>query len=124
MQRILLKSKIHRATITDSNLHYEGSLTVDENLMQLTDILPYEQIKIYNVNNGARFDTYAMAGPAGSGVICLNGAAARMGARGDLIIIATYANYDDSVCSGHHPHIVLVTSGNKPSQVSPTEISS
>ena len=124
MQRIMLKSKIHRVSVTDANLEYEGSCTIDEDLLRAANILPYEQIKIYNVNNGARFDTYAMAGPAGSGVICLNGAAARMGARGDLIIIATYANYDDSVCSGHHPHIVLVTSGNKFSQVSPTDISS
>ena len=94
MRRTLFKSKIHRARITDANLNYEGSLTIDADLMKAADILPYEQIKVYNVNNGARFDTYAIAGPAGTGDICLNGAAARMGAAGDLIIIATYANYE------------------------------
>lgn len=122
MQRIMLKSKIHRVSVTDANLEYEGSCTIDEELLKAADILPYEQIKIYNVSNGARFDTYAMAGPAGSGVICLNGAAARMGAKGDLIIIATYANYDDSECLDHQPHIVLVNTGNKPSKTTPADI--
>lgn len=114
MQRILLKSKIHRARVTEANLDYEGSCTIDRDLLQAADILPYEQIKIYNVHNGARFDTYAMAGPTGSGVICLNGAAARMGAKGDLIIITSYANYDDSEVSGHQPKIILVDADNKP----------
>lgn len=113
MQRIMMKSKIHRARITDSNLEYEGSLSIDESLMKAADILPFEQIKIYNVNNGARFDTYAIAGPAGSGVICLNGAAARMGARGDLIIIVTYAQYEDAEISGHQPKVVLVDAANR-----------
>ncbi|MGA2222833.1 MAG: aspartate 1-decarboxylase, partial [Syntrophobacteraceae bacterium] len=80
MQRTLLKSKIHRARVTDADLNYEGSLTIDADLMEAADILPYEQIKVYNIHNGARFDTYAIAGPAGQGGICLNGAAARMGA--------------------------------------------
>jgi aspartate 1-decarboxylase len=114
MQRVLLKSKIHRATVTDSDLQYEGSLTIDENLLRLTDIIPYEQIKIYNVTNGERFDTYAIAGPAGSGVICLNGAAARKGAKGDLIIIASYANYDEAEAMKHEPEIVLLDSHNRP----------
>jgi len=113
MQRMLLKSKIHRARITDSNLSYEGSLTIDADLMQAADIMPFEQFKVYNVNNGARFDTYAIAGPAGHGDICLNGAAARMGAVGDLIIIATYANYDEAEAVGHEPSIVLVDSNNR-----------
>ena len=113
MQRSLLKSKIHRARITDANLNYEGSLTIDVDLMQAADILPYEQIKVYNVNNGARFDTYAIEGPAGAGDICLNGAAARMGAPGDLIIIATYANYEEAEIAGHKPTVVLVDSNNK-----------
>jgi aspartate 1-decarboxylase len=113
MQRILMKSKIHRARITDSNLDYEGSLTIDETLMKAADILPYEQIKIYNVHNGARFDTYAIPGPPGSGVICLNGAAARMGARGDLIIIVTYAQYDEEEIRGHLPSVVLVDRENR-----------
>ena len=112
MQRLLLKSKIHRVKITDSNLEYEGSLTIDEKLMKAADILEYEQIKVYNVNNGARFDTYAIAGPPGSGVICLNGAAARMGAKGDLIIIATYAHYDEAEVKHHQPRIALVDGSN------------
>jgi len=113
MQRILLKSKVHRARITDANLNYEGSLTIDADLMEAADILPYEQVKVYNINNGARFDTYAIAGPAGKGQICLNGAAARMGAPGDLIIIAAYANYDQAEASGHKPVVVLVDSQNR-----------
>ncbi len=114
MRRILLKSKIHRATVTDSNLQYEGSLTVDKDLLGSVDIVPYEQIKIYNVTNGERFDTYAIAGPAGSGVICLNGAAARKGAKGDLIIIASYAHYDEMEVRTHEPKIVLLDPNNKP----------
>ena len=113
MQRTLLKSKIHRACITDANLNYQGSLTIDSDLMEAADILPYEQIKVYNINNGARFDTYAIAGPAGKGDICLNGAAARMGASGDLIIIATYANFEQSEIATHKPAVVLVDSRNR-----------
>lgn len=112
MRRIMLKSKIHRATVTDSNLNYEGSLTIDELLMEAADILPFEQIKVYNIHNGARFDTYAIPGPRGRGDICLNGAAARMGSRGDLIIIATYAEYDASELVGHQPSVVLVDVDN------------
>ena len=113
MQRSLLKSKIHRVRITDANLNYEGSLTIDVDLMKAADILPYEQIKVYNINNGARFDTYAIEGPAGAGDICLNGAAARMGAPGDLIIIATYANYEEAEIAGHKPAVVLVDANNR-----------
>jgi aspartate 1-decarboxylase len=113
MQRTLLKSKIHRARVTDANLNYEGSLMIDSDLLEAADILPYEQIKIYNICNGARFDTYAIAGPAGRGDICLNGAAARMGAPGDLIIIATYANYSEAEASAHKPIVVLVDSQNR-----------
>jgi aspartate 1-decarboxylase len=113
MRRMLLKSKIHRARITDSNLDYEGSLTIDEDLMKAADILSFEKIKIYNVNNGARFDTYAIPGPAGGGDICLNGAAARMGAKGDLVIIVTYASYDEEELQNHQPKVVLVDSNNK-----------
>lgn len=113
MHRIMLKSKIHRATVTDSNLDYEGSLTIDELLMEAADIIPFEQIKVYNIHNGARFDTYAIPGPAGGGDICLNGAAARLGARGDLIIIATYAEYEASELKDHSPRVVLVDAHNK-----------
>ncbi len=113
MQRTLLKSKIHRVRITEANLNYEGSLTIDADLMESANILPYEQIKIYNINNGARFETYAIAGPAGGGGICLNGAAARMGAPGDLIIIATYANYEEAEVLSHKPAVVHVDSQNR-----------
>ncbi len=113
MQRTMLKSKIHRVRITDADLNYEGSLTIDADLMKGADIAPYEQIKVYNIYNGARFDTYAIAGPAGRGDICLNGAAARMGAPGDLIIIATYANYNEAEAAAHKPVIVLVDSQNR-----------
>jgi len=119
MQRILLKSKIHRATVTDANLQYEGSLTVDEDLLRFADILPFEQIKIYNISNGERFDTYAIAGPAGSGQICLNGAAARKGAKGDLIIIASYAHFDEKESAQFEPKIVLLDSGNRACQTYP-----
>ncbi len=113
MQRLMLKSKIHRARVTDANLQYEGSLTIDESLMEAADILPFEQIKIYNIFNGARFDTYAIPGPADSGEICLNGAAARMAAVGDLIIIATYAGYNDDEIAANKPKVVLVDSDNR-----------
>lgn len=114
MQRVLLKSKIHRVQITDADLHYEGSLTIDENLMKAANILPFEQVKIYNISNGARFETYAIEGAPGSGEICLNGAAARMGAKGDLIIIASYALYNDEETVHHRPNIILVGPNNQP----------
>ncbi len=113
MQRTLLKCKIHRVRVTDANLNYEGSLTIDSDLMEAADILPYEQIKVYNIYNGARFETYAIAGPAGEGDICLNGAAARMGAPGDLIIIAAFANYNEAEAAVHKPIVVFVDSQNK-----------
>ena len=116
----MLKSKIHRATITEANLAYEGSLTVDANLLRDADILPYEMVHIYNISNGERFQTYAIEGPAGSGVICLNGAAARRGAVGDLIIISTYANYPPEALSQRTPKVVLVDSHNRPKK--PVEI--
>jgi len=113
MQRTMMKSKIHRARVTDANLEYEGSLTIDENLMEAADILEYEQIKVYNVSNGARFDTYAISGPRGSGAMCLNGAAARLGARGDVIIIVTYGGYEAAEIGRHQPRIVLVNANNQ-----------
>ncbi len=114
MWRVMLKSKIHRATITESNLAYEGSLTVDADLLQGADILPYEMVHIYNISNGERFQTYAIEGEAGSGVICLNGAAARRGAVGDLIIITTYSSYPAEELNHHSPRIVMVDSHNRP----------
>jgi aspartate 1-decarboxylase len=113
MRRVMLKSKIHRATITEANLAYEGSLTVDANLLQEADILPYEMVHVYNISNGERFQTYAIEGEAGSGVICLNGAAARRGAVGDLIIVTTYSSYPPEELNHHTPKIILVDSHNR-----------
>ena len=113
MTRILLKSKIHRATITESNLHYEGSMTIDQDLMEAADIVPYEQIQVYNIANGERFSTYAIEGPRGSGVICLNGAAARKGLAGDLVIIATYADFAEQEVKNHKPKVVYVDGQNR-----------
>ncbi len=113
MFRVMLKSKIHRATVTEANLAYEGSLTVDADLMQAADILPYEMVHIYNISNGERFQTYAIEGEAGSGVICLNGAAARKGVVGDLIIITTYANYAAEALAQHGPKVTLVDGKNR-----------
>ena len=96
MKRTLFKSKIHRATITQADLYYEGSLTLDADLMKAADLLPFEQVSIVNVNNGERFETYLIEGPAGSGVVCLNGPAARKGAVGDEIIIISYGQFEDS----------------------------
>lgn len=93
MLRSMLKSKIHRAVVTDANLAYEGSLTLDRNLMDAADLLPFEQIMVYNISTGQRFETYVIEGTAGSGEVCLNGAAARKGAIGDLVIVASYGTY-------------------------------
>ena len=117
MQRFLLKSKIHRATVTDANLHYEGSITIDENLMTAANILPYEKVDIYNVSNGERFSTYAIKGDRDSGVICLNGAAAWKGSKGDLIIIASYAIIDESAAEKWTPQCVFLDDKNKIKQL-------
>jgi aspartate 1-decarboxylase len=113
MLRHLLKSKIHRATITDSNIHYQGSMTIDLDLMEAADILPFEQINVYNISNGERFETYAVEGLRGSGEICLNGAAARKGVVGDLIIIATYAGLNEQELKNFQPKIVQVDARNR-----------
>lgn len=113
MMRTMLKSKIHRVTVTESDLHYEGSLTIDRRLMQLANILPYEMVHVYNISNGERFQTYALEGDA-SGVICLNGAAARKGAPGDLVIVTTYASYAEAELQQYQPLIVLVDGNNQP----------
>ena len=113
MQRVMLKSKIHRAFITEANLEYEGSITIDANLMEAADIVSFEQVKIYNITNGERFDTYAIRGSAGSGEICLNGAAARKGSPGDLIIIASYTMLDKDEVARHEPMVVHVDERNQ-----------
>lgn len=116
MQRTLLKSKIHRATVTDAQLHYEGSVTIDAELMAACDIVEHEQVHIYDVNNGNRLITYAIRGPASSGTICINGAAARQISTGDLIIICTYAQFSDEEVAGHVPRVVRVDGKNRPIQ--------
>ena len=109
----MLKSKIHRVTVTDANLEYEGSITIDEGLMKAADIIPFEQVRIYNISNGNRFETYAIKGKKGSGTICLNGAAARKAHRGDLLIIATYVSMEEKELKGFTPKIVLVDVKNR-----------
>jgi len=108
----MMKSKIHRATVTQADLNYEGSLTISAELMKAANILPYEMVHVYNISTGDRFETYALEGEADSGVICLNGAAARKGAPGDLIIITTYATYDALELKKHHPQVVMVDRRN------------
>ncbi len=113
MNRTLLKSKIHRATVTDASLHYEGSVTLDPLLMEATDIVEWEQVDIYDINNGNRLTTYAISGERGSGVVCLNGAAARLVQVGDLVIVCSYAQYSDEERRTHVPRTVLVDSRNR-----------
>jgi aspartate 1-decarboxylase len=113
MRRSLFKSKIHRATVTDADLDYEGSVTVDERLMVAANILPYERVHIWNVTNGSRLETYALAGPPGSGVICVNGAAARHAQPGDRVIIATFADVDEEEAKGWKPIVVRVDAQNQ-----------
>jgi aspartate 1-decarboxylase len=109
----MLKSKIHRARVTDGNIAYEGSITIDKKLMEAADILPYEQVHILNINNGARFHTYAIEGKEDSGEICLNGAAARLVARGDIVIILTYHELEEEQCRDYHPRLVYVDEHNR-----------
>lgn len=113
MKRTLLKSKIHRATVTEADLDYEGSVTIDVDLMKAADIVEYERVEIYDITNGSRFATYAITGEAGSGVICLNGAAARLVEVGDLVIICTYADYADDERAKHDPVVIQVDEKNR-----------
>ena len=113
MNRIMFKSKIHRATVTQAELYYEGSVTIDIDLLQAADLLPYEKISVVNVNNGERFETYTLPGESGSGVICLNGAAARKGSVGDEIIIISYATMTDEESRAYQPTVVHVDKRNR-----------
>ncbi|MBS1913407.1 MAG: aspartate 1-decarboxylase [Bacteroidetes bacterium] len=113
MDRFMFKSKIHRATVTQAELYYEGSLTVDSSLLEAADLLEYEKVSVVNVNNGERFETYLIAGEPDSGVICLNGAAARRGAVGDEIIIISYAAMGEEEARTHRPRVVLVDRRNR-----------
>ncbi|MDH4262277.1 MAG: aspartate 1-decarboxylase [Spirochaetia bacterium] len=110
----LLKSKIHRATVTEANLFYEGSLTVDVDLLKRANMYQFEKVHVVNINNGHRLITYLINGEPGSGTICLNGAAARLGHHGDKIIIISYGIYEDNEAKDHKPIIVLVDEHNKP----------
>ena len=114
MRRRMMKSKIHRATVTDAHLHYVGSVTIDQRLLDAADILENEQVAVVDVDNGARLETYAIAGPAGSGQICLNGAAARLVSPGDRVIIISYADYEDAELHRYAPRVVHVDSANRP----------
>ncbi len=108
--RIMLKSKIHRACVTDANIDYEGSITIDQKLMREADILPYEQVQVLNINNGARFTTYAIEGEKGE--ICLNGAAARLAIKGDIVIILSYCHVEDEEAGNFIPKLVYVDAQN------------
>lgn len=110
----MLKSKIHRATVTGADLNYEGSISIDKDLLKTAGILVYEKVQIVNLNNGARFETYVIEGKAGSGEVMLNGPAARLGQVGDLIIIIAYASMPEEEAKNFQPKVILVDSGNKP----------
>ncbi|MEO8276975.1 MAG: aspartate 1-decarboxylase [Thermoanaerobaculia bacterium] len=112
MRRTMMKSKIHRATVTDANLHYQGSVTIDVELMHAADILENERVEVYNVTNGQRLATYAIPGAPGRGEICLNGAAAHRVSKGDLVILVTYAEYEDAELKAHIPRVVFVDENN------------
>jgi aspartate 1-decarboxylase len=108
MERVMLKSKIHRATITDCDLHYVGSITIDRELLEAADILEHEQVHVLDIDNGARFETYTIAGERGSGAMQVNGAAARLVQRGDTIIVISYAHYDQAELEAYEPRVVHV----------------
>lgn len=113
MLRTLLKSKIHRATVTGCELHYVGSCAIDEDLLEAADIVENEQVHIWNIDNGERFVTYAIRAPRGSGTISLNGSAARRAANGDLVIIASFAQMDAAELASHAPKVIFVDGGNR-----------
>ncbi|HVS03640.1 MAG TPA: aspartate 1-decarboxylase [Thermoanaerobaculia bacterium] len=117
MQRTLLKSKIHRATVTDADLHYQGSITLDPLLMAAADLLPHERVEVYDVTNGERFATYVIPGTPGRGEVVVNGAAAHKARRGDLVILASYAVMSEQEARAHRPALVFVDARNR--QVEP-----
>lgn len=113
MQRTMMKSKIHRATVTDAKLDYVGSITIDRELMDAADLMEYEKVQVVDIDNGARFETYVIEGERGSGVICLNGAAARLVQRGDKVIVISYGIFAASELAAHEPAIVHVDARNR-----------
>jgi aspartate 1-decarboxylase len=110
----MMKSKVHRATVTDANLHYVGSITVDRDLMDLADLMEFEQVAVVDIDNGARLETYVIEGERGSGSICLNGAAARLVSPGDKVIIISYADYEGDELDGYEPRVLHVDGSNRP----------
>jgi aspartate 1-decarboxylase len=112
MFRTLMKAKIHRATVTESNLNYVGSITIDEDILDAVDMIANEKVQIVNNNNGARFETYIIPGKRGSGVMCLNGAAARLVQEGDTIIVISYAMYDEAETKNHQPKVAIMDKNN------------
>ena len=113
MQRVMCKSKLHRATVTGADLNYVGSITIDPELMEAADLMEYEQVHVVNVNNGARFETYVIAGTPGEGEICLNGAAARLAHPGDKVIIISYAQYSEAELESYRPTFIFVDEENR-----------
>ena len=122
LNRMMLKSKLHRATVTEADIDYEGSVTLDRIFLEAADILPFEQVHIWNVTRGTRVLTYAMEGEAGSGVVCINGAAAHLAKPGDIVIIATFVQMDDESARHHRPRIVLMGPNNVIARTNAVEI--
>ena len=122
MRRHMLKSKVHRATVTEANVNYEGSLTLDPHLLNAADIVPFEEVHVWNVTRGSRFRTYAMLGEIDSGVCCANGAAALLVEPGDLVIIATFTQIDDSELEEYRPRIVLLGERNRIKSIQSEEL--
>lgn len=115
--RYMLKSKIHRASVTDADIHYEGSITIDRRLMELADLVPYEQVHVWDLDNGNRLRTYVIEGGYDSGEICMNGAAARLVHQGDRVIIASFVSMPESASREYHPRIVFVDEKNRPEMI-------
>lgn len=122
MKRDLLRAKVHRITVTEANLEYEGSLTLDVDLMKAGGFVPFEKIDVYNVTRGTRFTTYLIEGEGGSGACCVNGAAAHLAAAGDAVIVASYATFEESEIAGHRPLVILVDEKNRLREVKRTEL--
>ena len=119
MLRVLMKSKIHGATVTEANLRYTGSVTIDKNLLKASNMVPFERVQIVNLNNGTRVETYTLEGPAGSGTICMNGAAARWAQVGDKVIIISYALLTDREVKTHRPRVIFVDDSNRAKKLTP-----